>query len=577
VPFFRLRGWRPYQETVGQKPVPSKPDPFANNTCLWGNPLQPPTKGAPQTFLEECPKWVIRTTDEVWNLGAEGRNQSMERYFHPNFTSHYSFGRSYTGIEALKETVASTIKAFPDLRIYVSDCFCIGNDVDGYKTVMPDVLIGTNLGESSYGPPTNRSFAYGGIAVTYVNKNPETGEWQYVAEWIQHDELSLVAQLGIDLSKVSLPQSHAERNPGCDINRPSWGWEGRGHEETKSAETSTAQVPGVDPDDKLPLGKALVKAMDSLISNHVNCWDFDAWSTAMKPFWVPDLIYDTNWTPYPGVLGNSSGLRAWFDREHIPYNLAFRNCTFSQMIFAGDNLTATTTTYGIAYWQADFARIPHTGKPARIRIFDFYKIDPESKKIAYNWMLLDLPHLMLQAGHRVLPKPRLREGWVAPPRAMDGIPAPISSLVTREAAELAKKVVYGGLMSDWISGEFKCEGLWRDDMIWYGPVGIGMATSCSEYHEHFLKPLRGAFAGTTLEVDVFTCEGPYCGVHGKFVGEHVGDWLGLKATGKQVNLRFGMHYHVDVVRMEIVESWAIFDIPDAFNQMGVNLFDRIIE
>ena len=37
--------------------------------------------------------------------------------------------------------------------------------------------------------------------------------------------------------------------------------------------------------------------------------------------------------------------REWYDKEHIPYNLAFDNCTFSQMIFASEDETATTTTY----------------------------------------------------------------------------------------------------------------------------------------------------------------------------------------------------------------------------------------
>ena len=35
-----------------------------------------------------------------------------------------------------------------------------GNDIDGYKTVMPDILTGTNTGPSSYGPATGRSVRY---------------------------------------------------------------------------------------------------------------------------------------------------------------------------------------------------------------------------------------------------------------------------------------------------------------------------------------------------------------------------------------------------------------------------------
>eukprot|EP00466_Bigelowiella_natans_P009143 jgi/Bigna1/133827/aug1.22_g8535 len=193
-------------------------------------------------------------------------------------------------------------------------------------------------------------------------------------------------------------------------------------------------------------------------------------------------------------------------------------------------------------------------------------------------MLLDLPHLMLQAGHRVLPKPKLREGWVAPPRAMDGIPAPVSSLVNKNIETTRRSHQTMSLLSDWMeksTDSYRCEGVWKKDMIWYGPVGIGMATNCEEYHKHFLIPLHSAFTDSSLEIDVFSCEGPYCGVHGRFSATHTGEWLGAKPTGKRINLRFGMHYHVDVVAHDIGESWAIFDLPDVFNQMGINLWDRM--
>ena len=76
----------------------------------------------------------------------------------------------YTGMAALKELVWRTKRAFPDLRIHVTDVFCTGNDVDGYKTTMPDVLTGTNTGPSAFGPPTGRKVAYNGIAVCFVQK-----------------------------------------------------------------------------------------------------------------------------------------------------------------------------------------------------------------------------------------------------------------------------------------------------------------------------------------------------------------------------------------------------------------------
>ena len=43
-------------------------------------------------------------------------------------------------------------------------------------------------------------------------------------------------------------------------------------------------------------------------------------------------------------------------------------------------------------------------------------------------MVLDSVHLMYEAGYDVLPNNLnpLKQGWVRPPNAMDGIPAPLS-------------------------------------------------------------------------------------------------------------------------------------------------------
>ena len=55
-------------------------------------------------------------------------------------------------------------------------------------------------------------------------------------------------------------------------------------------------------------------------------------------------------------------------------------------------------------------------------------------------MVLDAVHLLYQAGYDILPNniSPLRQGWSLPPRAMDGLPAPVSKLVNPEDSERAK-------------------------------------------------------------------------------------------------------------------------------------------
>ena len=250
-----------------------------------------------------------------------------------------------------------------------------------------------------------------------------------------------------------------------------------------------------------PLAKCIVRAMDNLISHHV-VWDNKtAWTDIMEDFFTEDMIYDTNYSPDSHVLGNSSGIENWYHREHIPFNLAFDNVTFNQLIFASEEKSATTTTYAKGRWKADFATVPGSqriGEEMTVRIYDFYIM--RGHKIAYNWMLLDMVQIMFAAGYRVLPEPPLPEGWVQAPAAMDGIPAPISQLVDARLNPLSVAMAEEVLTFDLITGTTGASPLWAADMRWYGPYGIGYARNRQLYYQHFLRPLREAFTERTLEV-----------------------------------------------------------------------------
>merc|ERR1711963_188655 len=79
--------------------------------------------------------------------------------------------------------------------------------------------------------------------------------------------------------------------------------------------------------------------MDEAIKDHVAWDDWEQWGGIMAKFFTDDMIYDTNY--YDGTdvfMGNGTGIRSWYDREHIPINEAFDNQTFHQMIFAAERI-----------------------------------------------------------------------------------------------------------------------------------------------------------------------------------------------------------------------------------------------
>merc|ERR1719461_1753428 len=240
------------------------------------------------------------------------------------------------------------------------------------------------------------------------------------------------------------------------------------------------------------------------------------------------MIYDTNYTPNED-LNNSTDLGMWIDKEVIPYFVAFGNVTFNQLFFVAEEETATTTTYAKTTWRGDIGTVPGSnkvGQETTHRIYDFYIMRDD--KIRYDWMLLDMVEIMFEAGYRVLPKSELREGWVAPPAAMDGIPAPISRLVNPMDGPNSKILVEETLLHDIVYGS-EASHIWTEDMKWYGPFGIGYASNKQDYEEFYLKPLREGISERQVEINVLTCEGAYCGVNGFIHGVHSGPWLGEEA------------------------------------------------
>mmetsp|Transcript_47015 Transcript_47015/g.73413 ORF Transcript_47015/g.73413 Transcript_47015/m.73413 type:complete len:354 (-) Transcript_47015:107-1168(-) len=181
--------------------------PFNNENLIPNLPTIRAVAGKPQTF-DAC-GFIVQSTDDVWNRRGNV-DEAIEKYFHADYVDAGSWGTRIIGKEALKRAVWSEMRAFPDIQIHITDCLCSGNDVDGYKCAMPDVLTGTNTGPSSWGPATGKRAKWTGLVESLVKQNPKTGQWQYYAEWGVHDEWALIQQLGLDFSRVPHPKVNSE-------------------------------------------------------------------------------------------------------------------------------------------------------------------------------------------------------------------------------------------------------------------------------------------------------------------------------------------------------------------------------
>ena len=312
--------------------------------------------------------------------------------------------------------------------------------------------------------------------------------------------------------------------------------------------------------------KFVVCSMDhSLVALGDKWSNFTLFQNTMTQFYSPQF----NYLPMYG-LESSTGYHGWFVNEMSQWTTAFPWVAFQQMMLLGKGPNASSTTYAVGTWEKHLGKLRPSGKRMTVRITDFYRASADGR-IVTNWMLIDVLDLLRQQGITPLPLSPLLQGRVSPPQG-DGTPAPIARFATETGARIAWQVVTAMLLAEWVDGSTELAH-WHRTMTWYGPVPFGFATSGEDYTMHFLTPLHVAFSGRRLDIDVFTCEGDFCAAHGTFHGFQTGPWLGYRASGKELSMDFGMHWRVDTEARQILEGWAIFDLPRMFLGLGVDLLD----
>ncbi len=282
----------------------------------------------------------------------------------------------------------------------------------------------------------------------------------------------------------------------------------------------------------------------------------------------PEAIAHTFWTP---LLSSFSRVQR---REDI--------------FFAGlneiDGFASTWTCsmgHFMGLFDAPFLTIPATRKISMIRYAEFNRIDAAGK-IAQSALFIDLLHLMAQAGlhplgvsqtgaQLVQPGPRTHDGLVMQPqpleesrKTLDRINNMIGSIDHANAAP-KPPAPQDELAVDW-----------QDDMIWWGPTGIGATYTIDRYIEQHQGPFRRAMEGRVLN-------GHLCrmaeGTYGGFFG-----WPNLTLTNKNGfmgvpgnDIRADMRV-VDIYRRrgdKLVENWIFIDMLHFLKMQGVDILEEI--
>ena len=218
-----------------------------------------------------------------------------------------------------------------------------------------------------------------------------------------------------------------------------------------------------------------------------------------------------------------------------------------------------------------------TQRIAMLRYCEFNRV--EDGRVVETAMFCDIPHLMMQAGQNPFP-PQTGQMLVQPgPRTHTGLCYERQDPARGEAARAAINAMLGGMKAR-TRQEDPAARLalnWHDDMIWWGPAGIGASYTIERYLRQHSFPFRDAlsegyrFNGHIAKI----AESDFGGFFGwpNLTVRNAGGYLGMNAGPGPADMRV-----IDMYRVEdgkLAENWIFIDILHFLNMQGLDVLKRM--
>lgn len=113
------------------------------------------------------------------------------------------------------------------------------------------------------------------------------------------------------------------------------------------------------------------------------------------------------------------------------------------------------------------------------------------------------------------------------------------------------------------------EAFWTEDMVWYGPAGIGTLRGVKEFEEGVRRPMIAAIPDKVGYDEIRIAEGDYVAATGYQHATHTGEWLGIPASGKHITLRYMDFWRVEGDKLK--DNWVLIDILGFLEQVGYDV------
>jgi ketosteroid isomerase-like protein len=251
--------------------------------------------------------------------------------------------------------------------------------------------------------------------------------------------------------------------------------------------------------------------------------------------------------------------------------------------FVDDGATIWVVSMGnlMGLFDQDWLGIPATRKMAFLRYAEFHRV--ENGKIAESAFFCDVLSIMHQAGCYPLPPPTGANIIQPGPRTHDGLMFEAQPPEEGEKTLALVNEMVADLSALNKSADDRCppeilQKTWLDDMIWYGPTGIGATYTIPRYQEQHQYPFR-----TQLKDKVFNghiarvAEGNYLGFFGwaNLTNTPTGGFLGLPGNNVRADMRV-----VDIYRRDgdkLAENWVFIDLLHWLSMQGLDVLARLRE
>ena len=268
----------------------------------------------------------------------------------------------------------------------------------------------------------------------------------------------------------------------------------------------------------------------------------------------------------------------------IPFKVSFQRLQRRQDIFfAGQNeinkdgsIWVVSMGHLMGLFDKNWISIPATEKMAFLRYAEFNRV--EKDKIVETALYFDIPHLMSQVGLNPFPN-SMGANIIQPgPLTHEGLyyldqPADEGNKTSKAIDHMIDT------LGNWNNSLSICEELalsWHDNMIWWGPTGIGATYTIERYAKQHAGPFRTAFSDRKFNGHISrVTEGYFGGFFGRpnLTLTLTNTFMGFPPT----NLRADMNI-VDIYRRDrgkLAENWIFIDLLGFWMQHGIDILGNI--